>query len=237
MLSKRSHEPEWMDLGNNYYSESQYRDCLFQLGRIGRFLGGDKATLSTLRHLSNSPRSILDVGCGGGIFTLRLAKNYPQTTIIGIDLSQEAIAFAQERLNEELPSLNHVQFLATHSNEIEKNQKFDVIIATLVCHHLLDEELVDFLKQGCQMAEQAIILNDLHRHPLATIGFAVVTPVLFPNRMIWHDGLLSIRRGFTRQEWKNLLEAADIDEQYYTISWHWPFRWIVKIDTQKMRAQ
>jgi 2-polyprenyl-3-methyl-5-hydroxy-6-metoxy-1,4-benzoquinol methylase len=237
MLSRRSHQPEWMDLGEGYYTPEVYRDCLYKLDRIGRFLGGDHATFWTLKQLSVLPSSILDVGCGGGLFTLRLANRYPQAQVVGIDICHEAIAFAQEHLKQYHPSLSNVQFFVPPSPLLDESSSFDVVMATLVCHHLSDQELISFLQQACRTAQQAVILNDLHRHPLATVGFAALVPLFFCNRMIWHDGLLSIRRSFTRQDWKVFLKAAAIDERYYHITWHWPFRWIVTIDVAKMRRQ
>jgi 2-polyprenyl-3-methyl-5-hydroxy-6-metoxy-1,4-benzoquinol methylase len=237
MLSQRSHQPEWMDLGDDFYTPAEYRDCLYQLDRIGRFLGGDQATFWALKKLPVSPKSILDVGCGGGLFTLRLASLYPQAQIVGIDISRDAIAFAQERLKEHSPPLPNVQFIIPESPQLDETTSFDVVMSTLVCHHLSDEQVVSFFKQACRVAKQAVIINDLHRHFLASIGFAAAVPLFFRNRMIWHDGLLSIRRSFTRQEWKNLLKAAAIEESDYTISWHWAFRWIVMVDVTKMHSR
>lgn len=237
MLSQRSHQLEWMDLGEGYYTPAEYRDCLYQLDRIGRFLGGDQATFWALNKLPVLPQSILDVGCGGGLFTLRLASRYPHAQIVGMDISPDAIAFAQDRLNAHQPALPNVQFFVPDSPQLDETAPFDVVMSTLVCHHLSDQELVSFIQQACRVAKQAIILNDLHRHPLASIGFAAVAPLFFRNRMIWHDGLLSIRRSFTRREWKNILTAAGIDERDYTLSWHWAFRWIVVIDAANMHRR
>lgn len=40
---------------------------------------------------------ILDVGCGGGQFALRLAERFPDIEIVGVDLSAEQVARAQHR--------------------------------------------------------------------------------------------------------------------------------------------
>lgn len=228
MVSQRSHQPEWLDLGSAYYTASEYSDCLYQLDRVGRFLGGDRATFKAFERLKSSPSSILDVGCGGGLFTQRLAQRYPQTEVVGIDISQEAIAFAQKHTSSE----PNIQFIVPLSPQLDyPPNRFDVVTSTLVCHHLSDQELIAFLKQACRTAKQAVILNDLHRHPLATAGFATLVPLFFRNRLIWHDGLLSIQRAFKYKEWVNYLNAAGIHQDYYTITWHWAFRWIVTIDT------
>lgn len=229
MLSRRSHQPEWMDLGPPYYTPEEYRDCLYQLDRIGRLLGGDRATFKALEQLKTIPKSILDVGCGGGLFTQRLAARYPETEVIGIDTSSDAIAFAKEHLKNQQPLLNNVRFFVPHSPQLDEQAPVDVVMATLVCHHLSDQELVSFLQQACRLAKHAVIINDLHRNFLATAGFAALVPLLFYNRMIWHDGLLSIRRSFTRREWWNFLKAAGLNENNCQVTWHWAFRWIVLI--------
>lgn len=230
MLSQRSHQPELLDLGPSHYTTTEYRNCLYQLDRIGRSLGGDRATFNAFDQLTSSPTSILDVGCGGGLFTMRLAARYPQAKVLGIDIAPDAIQFAQEHL--EKNKIPHVEFKIPSQPQLDyfPNQ-FDVVTSTLVCHHLSDEDLIQFLKQTCQIAKHAVILNDLHRHPLASLGFACLVPLFFRNRLIWHDGLLSIRRAFTREDWWAYLKAADIDPQFCTVSWHWAFRWIIKIDT------
>lgn len=235
MHSGRSQQPELMDLGPAHYSTEEYRECLCQLDRIGRFLGGDRATLNAFKSLKSPPGTILDVGCGGGLFTLRLAKYFPNAMITGLDISSEAISFAKESLSQANPPMRNVQFILSETPELNNPpNQFDVITSTLVCHHLSDEELISFLKKTCQIAKQAVIINDLHRHPLATFGFAALAPLFFRNRLICHDGLLSIRKAFAYQDWMNYLDAAGIDRNRCRVTWHWAFRWIVFIDTSTM---
>ncbi|MBA2367656.1 MAG: methyltransferase domain-containing protein [Candidatus Protochlamydia sp.] len=227
---KRSNDPEWIDLGPPYYTSKEYDDCLYQLDRIGRYLGGDRATFWALEQLQKPFDTILDVGCGGGLFALRLGKRYPTVQITGTDLSPEAISFAKHALQKTHPLLSNVSFALSPTAELNyPSASFDIVMATLVCHHLDDESLVEMIRKSVQIARQAVILNDLHRHLLALGGFALLVPFLFPNRLIWHDGLLSIRKSFTRKEWEALLQKAEIPPESYSITWHWPFRWIVQI--------
>ncbi len=224
----RLNQLEYIDLGQ--YTPEEYRDCLYQLDRVGRFLGGDHANYWAFNQLKKPPQSILDFGCGGGLFTMRLAKRYPQAQILGVDITPEAIQFANESLQQIDPPLTNVKFFVPSSPQLEYPPKsFDVITSTLVCHHLSDDEIVSFLKKGYSIARQAIILNDLHRHFLATLGFTTLIPFLFRNRLVTHDGLISIRRAFTRQDWYAYIQAADIPITHCSITWHWAFRWIVLI--------
>ena len=110
-------------------------------------------------------------------------------------------------------------------------KSFDIVTSTLMCHHLNDDALIDFLKRSYLIAKKGVIINDLHRNFLARVAFGTVAPFLFRNRIVFHDGLLSIKRAFTKKDWIAYLKAAEIPAEKYSISWHWAFRWIVFIDT------
>jgi len=148
----------------------------------------------------------LDVGCGGGFFTVKVAKNYPTAKVTGIDTNPEAVAFAQNLLKKLPHPPTNVFFEKREQPQLQEPEGlYDIISATLVCHHMKDEELVAFLKQAFSLANQGIIINDLHRHPVAYYAFKGLAPVFFRNRIVQHDGPLSIRRAFTRSEWESYL--------------------------------
>ena len=225
-MKTRSKELELLDLGSDYYSKEEYEHCLHQLDRIGHYLGGNRATLKIIKKVSK-PETVLEVGCGGGQFTLQLGNIFHEAQITGIDISREAIDIAQKSLSQ--TSLKNVSFNMC-SNQLEyPSNSFDVITTTLVCHHMSDEQIVEFLKNAYRIARKSIIINDLHRHWLAYAGFFVIAKLFFPNRLIFNDGLLSIRRSFKRKDWIQYLTAAGIPLENCSITWHWAFRWIVHV--------
>lgn len=227
----RSTALEYMDIGPSCYTSDEYRDCLTQLGRVGRLLGGDRASFSAFDRLSPPPGSILDVGCGGGHFAMNLAKRFPQARVVGTDISSDAIAYAQEQ--HQMEKLSNLSFERTEKKELESApNSFDVVTATMVCHHMSDEEIVEFFKRATAVASRAVIINDLHRHPLAWMSYALVGPVLFHNRLITHDGLLSIRKGFKWKDWNYYLDRQELNGMTWTCSWKWAFRWIVSINLE-----
>jgi 2-polyprenyl-3-methyl-5-hydroxy-6-metoxy-1,4-benzoquinol methylase len=227
--SDRLDVKEWMDEG--YYTPKEYEDCLYKLDRIGRFLGGDRATFWAFNQLKNKPTSILDVGCGGGLFTLKLAQRHPQGKVVGMDIAPEAIQFANQQLKMAVPAVDNLEFVVSPTPRLQyPKDSFDIVTSTLVCHHLTDTEIITFLKDAFKIARQGIILNDLHRHFLATAGFALLAPLFFRNRMVMHDGLLSIKRGFIHRDWIFYLKEAGIPLAKVSLTWHWAYRWIVKID-------
>ncbi|CCB86487.1 putative uncharacterized protein [Parachlamydia acanthamoebae UV-7] len=222
-FSKRSMELELIDLGPSHYSSEEYRDCLDKLNKVGKYLGGDHASFCAMQQLSFSPASVLDVGCGGGGFTQKLGRFYKEATVRGIDISHEAIISAQE--HNRCPN---VVFECRNLSEIP-TKSYDIVISTLVCHHLSDADLIAFLKECLRVAKQKVIVNDLHRHPLAWLGFSLLAPILFKNRLITHDGSLSVKRAFKRKDWRYYLQVLQVQGH---LSWYWPFRWILTMDAQ-----
>lgn len=215
---KRSLEKELLDLGE--YTSKEYHHCLKLLGRINQLLGGFNSTKRAFQQLN--PSSILEIGCGGGYLCKRLHQWFPDAQITGIDLCPEAIVHAQRLFSEEN---------ITFQEQIDyPNGHFDVVTTMLVCHHMTDEELITFLKESYRISQQAVIINDLHRHLLAYLGFSFIAPFLFPNRLIWHDGRLSIKRSFRKHEWITLLKKAGFSENQYQLKWNWPFRWTLTLN-------
>lgn len=84
-------------------------------------------------------KSVLDIGCGAGNYSVKLSQKKPDIDITLVDLSQPMLDRASER----------VQTVTAGKVDIRKgdfrsidfgSEKFDVIIATAVLHHLRDDK-------------------------------------------------------------------------------------------------
>ena len=237
-MKHRSEEKELIDLGPEYYTQEEYVDCMRKLFQVNRFLGFFRSTKKLLRTFSKTSR-LLDIGCGDGLFILNLSECFPEMTMLGMDISKESIEQAQSSLIEwqkkKKASLVRFAWQEDPLDPADKprdpggdelnTQQVDIILATLVCHHISDDDLVIFLQHAYAGAKQAVIINDLHRHWLPHALYPLISTLLFRNRLITHDGLVSIRRSFTRAEWVLLLAKAGITN--YKITWCFPFRWQV----------
>lgn len=87
-----------------------------------------------VEKLNNSALQVLDVGCGNGYHILELAQHFPRSTFIGLDLSTDALTFA-ERAKQEL-GLNNVSFVHMNAQKLadEWVGKFDWITMFDACH-------------------------------------------------------------------------------------------------------
>lgn len=226
-LAQRSQEKERIDLG--HYELDEYIDCLKKLFYVNKLLGVFKSTVKIFKRFPQNS-SVLDIGCGGGLFLLHLSKYFPSMKLQGIDINAQAIQEAQCTLTAWQKNQNalNVSFQLQQQCELEADpNSIDIILTTFVCHHLSDSEIIRFLQQAHSNARLAVIIHDLHRHRIAQWFFFLFSPILFRNKLITHDGLISIRRSFTRIEWRHLLQKANIP--HYKIKWEFPFRWNILI--------
>jgi release factor glutamine methyltransferase len=80
-------------------------------------------------EIRNPKSEIVDVGTGSGVIALSLAAEFPETKVMAIDISDDALALAQENAAR-LSLTNRVQFLK--SRLLEKVERvFDLIVANL----------------------------------------------------------------------------------------------------------
>jgi ubiquinone/menaquinone biosynthesis C-methylase UbiE len=82
-----------------------------------------------------SAASVLDVGCGVGRWSLRLAARGMEVT--GIDLSQLMLERAIERANERRLTC---EFIKADANQLRLNRRFDLILSVTVLQHIVDPD-------------------------------------------------------------------------------------------------
>jgi len=213
-------------------SGEELNQTLRELKTINRWLGGNHVTTSGLAKIfKNYPQDsyrIADIGCGGGDMISVMhdwAKSQRKAlNFVGIDANRNIIDLATVRLAY-LPEVAwRVQnvFDAGFAEE-----KVDISTCTLFTHHFADSELVDLLNSLREKSLLGIVINDLHRHPLAYFSIKWLTQLFSKSKMVQHDACLSVLRSFSRSDWERVLRSARIDN--YEISWHWAFRWQVTI--------
>ncbi|GAB4528346.1 MAG: hypothetical protein Tsb0014_09650 [Pleurocapsa sp.] len=92
-------------------------------------------------------KRLLDFGCGSGSSTVHLARMFPDTEIVGIELCEESLAIAKLRAKHY--QLNNVRFLLSPNGEELPDGigEFDFIVLNAVYEHLLPHERVQILPQ------------------------------------------------------------------------------------------
>ena len=226
----RSEETEIMD---DFSMKGELlRDTLDKLGNINKWLGGNRITLSGIRHLlKNQPKSktytIIDLGCGHGDI-LRLIADYGRKNdykfkLIGIDANQDAIDYAGE-LSVNYPELSFKK--QDIFSEEFKTLNYDIALTTLFLHHFKEKEIVTLLDNLSSSVTLGVVVNDLQRSKIA-YGLFKLLGLVISNHMIVQDGLTSILRAFKRKDLEKISNQLNLNSQ---IKWKWAFRyqWLIQ---------
>ena len=171
----------------------ELKDALDKIAKINQLLGGNQLTLQGVQDLMEKiPKPneiiIIDVGCGNGDMLRTLAdfglKNKLKFQLIGIDANNFTVNHAQ-KLSENYPNISYrcEDIFDKSFNEL----KYDIVLCTLTLHHLKDNEIMQLLRIFYANATIGIVINDLHRSPVAYRLFQALCFVFRLNENFCHS--------------------------------------------------
>lgn len=227
-FATRSREQEIMD--DLEMEGNLLEKTLDQLAWISVWLGGNNITWTGLKKIvSKLPQAkinLLDLGTGGGDALRYLAKksrnSRQEFSFLGWDANQATLAYATKMSK----AYRNIAYQKVNILDPDTTyQGIDIVTCALFLHHFSDEEILALISQLKSDGVQYLIINDLQRHWLPYILFMLVSKVLRFSKMAHHDGLLSIRKGFKKQELQDLLKESQSEVTY--IGWKWAFRYLI----------
>ena len=177
-LSLRSSDEEQMDAPE--LDSRTYAQILHDLGRVNSWTLARRPTLGFLSRAIGKLRHfrLLDVGFGQGDMLRAIARWAEQrelsADLVGVDLNPKSASIAQAAT----PSGPRIEYRTGDYRELGG---FDFIVSNLVTHHMDDEQLRDFLRYMEADAKRGWIINDLHRHWFAYLGYPLLC-----RMMRWH---------------------------------------------------
>jgi len=227
-FKQRSHRLEHIDTGN--YTAAEYEDCIGELQLVNRWMGDAHSLKATLlREIeakSLKSFSILDVGAGSGEL-LRVAATWARQTnrhmrAVGLELNERSA----ESILEESERFDEISSVRGDALKLPfAGGQFDYVICSLFTHHFLDEQVVQVLREMSRVAKRRIFVIDLHRHPVAYFLYTTLGKIVLHNRLLRHDGALSILRSFKRDELVELAQRADLRDVW--VERHFPYRLVL----------
>lgn len=149
--------------------------------------GKDGFWKNTIINQMASHESILDLACGTGILTRKIASKFPHSKIIGVDITNSYILKAKKNSTE----YRNITYILQDAEKLNLDQKFDCICSSYIpkyCNHkILVKNCISHLNPGGM-----IILHDF------------VYPKNFIIQRMWnfHFFVLKIF-GIFIPEWRN----------------------------------
>lgn len=98
---------------------------------------------------------VLDVGCGCGFLTNKIAKRFPTINIEGIDASIEAIICAKKNFN--------LKFTKSDISKYKTRKNYDILVYNMVLHNL--EEISSSMKKNYEIVKKGGIIIITIPHP------------------------------------------------------------------------
>lgn len=188
----------------------RYARVLADLSRINALTMAPRPTLGFLdrvraRGVGSKPWRILDVGFGAGDMLARIArwgeKRGVALDLVGVDLNRKSEAVAAVRLGARAR-------LVTGDYRALAGQGWDIIISSLVSHHMTPAQRTEFLRFMEGEAARGWLVNDLHRQRLPFAGYPLLATLAWVDPIVRRDGQLSVGRSFRRAEWQAMLADA-----------------------------
>lgn len=127
--------------------------------------------------------------------------------LTGIDLNPYAARAARE-----LSGDSAIEWVTGDVLTYETSHPIDLVISSLFTHHLTDAGIVNFVSWMERTAERGWFVNDLHRAIVPCYGFKALAWAMRWHRFVRHDGPVSIRRSFRRDDWERYVAAAGLRE-------------------------
>jgi len=194
-LSARAPVTELMDDLSRPVSE--FDQAYRELALINRWLGGIRAIERFLPP--EKGLTILDVAAGGcdiGDFLAQPGSNQ----VVSLDIN----ALGLRRTRATQPVVGDGTLLPF------PDATFDAVICSLSFHHLTDAECASVLREMWRTCRGRVLVNDLHRHPIAWAAIGILAWLFSRSVMVKHDGPASVRRAFRPGELEEIAHRAGV---------------------------
>lgn len=183
------------------------RRSLADVALANALFGGTRAVLLELGLVLpelSAAATLLDVGSGVGDIAARARELARQKdvdlSLITIDMAETLAVASRARTG------NAVRGNATALPFADRS--VDVVMCSQTLHHFDDASAACVLRELHRVARVRVIISDLRRSWLAAAGLWIASFPLGFHPVSRHDGIVSIMRGYTRDELRRLIKSA-----------------------------
>lgn len=223
----RSTEQEIMDDPN--LDIVALKKIFLDINKVNKMLNGYFITLKAIEKIFDenlkSSYTLMDLGCGDGDMLKQVAIYFKDRStslnLIGVDLNGNAIKIARENCR----SFSNISFLQQDILTLDTiGPPCDILLCTLTMHHFGKDEIPVFLNQIVELPRIGVVINDLQRSKLSYYLFKVFSVIFIKTDIARYDGLISIKRAFTKSELQEY--SRTFSHITHQIKWKWAFRYL-----------
>jgi len=193
---------------------------------VNRWLGGRRAVIGPFKRWSRrwptgGTVTLLDVATGSADIPIaahtwaRSAGHSLRTT--AVDNHATTLDLARDQVNRAGLADEITLESADATDLVERYgpMSFDYVHAGMFLHHLKELQVLTVLRQMERVARRGVIWNDLARSRVALLGARIITTGA--REIIRHDAVVSVTKGFTRREAKDIAQRVGLDYCRYRL--------------------
>ena len=203
-----SAEPEMMDRPQPVTAELV--NDLRNLRELNRHFGSYALITHFLERWIQPGASlrILDLATGSGDIPRLVVDHARQVganvTIDAVDQQSSTLEIACS-LSAEYPEIDFKQGDVLSFGE---DGQYDIVLCSLALHHFDETAAVRLLERCRRLSRRFVLVSDLRRGFLATVGVYLLTAFIYRDPMTRFDGRVSAARAFSFREFGALAERA-----------------------------
>jgi SAM-dependent methyltransferase len=187
---------------------------LADIDRLNSWFGGYALSLRAIRRLAaevprDRPLRIIDVGGGTGALAVRVARwarrDGRNLRVVVVDRDPTTLGLARQA------AAGYPEILLVRGDAAAlpcRERAVDIVTSALTLHHLEPAQATVGLREMTAAARVGVVVNDLLRRRLSLGLVWLVTRLLGCHPISRHDGPLSVRRSYSRDELRALAEQA-----------------------------
>jgi 2-polyprenyl-3-methyl-5-hydroxy-6-metoxy-1,4-benzoquinol methylase len=103
---------------------------------------------------------------------------------------------------------SEIAFVEGNLLEWQATESYDLVLCTLALHHFSDDDAVRVLQRCRELSRKFVLVSDLRRGWLASMGVRLLTATMFREPMTKYDARLSAARAFSFSEMNHLARRA-----------------------------
>ena len=209
---KRQFDPNTLELMDRPQPVSaELERDLRNLRQLNRWFGSYSLISSFLRRWINSGERlrVLDLATGSGDIPRLVADHAREigatVQIDALDRQPATLEIAR-KLSTDYPN---IRFIEGNVLEWQASEPYDIVLCNLALHHFSEQNAVRVLGQCKNLSRRFVLVSDLRRGWVGTIGVYLLTATIFREPMTKFDARLSMARAFSSAELGELAKRAD----------------------------
>jgi 2-polyprenyl-3-methyl-5-hydroxy-6-metoxy-1,4-benzoquinol methylase len=167
-------------------------------------------------HLRARSLRAIDIGCGPGDVTVRLASALPMAEVVGIDAGSQMLALGEQRVTEHGLG-DRVQLLQLHlpasRDELTGLGRFDVVVSNAMLHHLDDPHSLWSTVRAVAGKDAVIHVVDLRRpEDDDAVDALTARHAMGEPPVLVEDFRASLRAAYRADEIREQLRTCGLDD-------------------------